>query len=72
MTRADKIKEYVKERYGVNLNNDIMEMTAFRFEGCDGFMCPPECVHERGASDCNKCRYKDFWEQEDDDVLPNS
>lgn len=71
MTRADKIKEYIKERYGVEINETILEQMKFRFQGCDGFECPPECMHKKEAPDCYKCKYYHFWEQEDDDVLSN-
>lgn len=69
MTRADKIKAYVKERYGVEINETALEQTEFRFKGCDGFECPPECMHPDCGSDyapeCEKCKYWGFWEQED-------
>lgn len=69
MTRADKIKEYVKERYGVEINETSLEQTEFRFTECDGFECPPECMHEVEAPECEKCKYWGFWEQEDKDNL---
>lgn len=73
MTRADKIKAYVKERYGVEINETSLEQTEFRFQGCDGFECPPECfADEESAPECDKCKYNNFWEQEDNDVLSNS
>lgn len=65
MTRADKIKEYVKKRYGVEINETSLEQTKFRFKECDGFECPPECMHDVEAPDCDKCKYNEFWEQED-------
>ena len=66
MTRADKIKAYIKERYGVEINETSLEQTEFRFQGCDGFECPPECMHEDcSPPECDKCKYNDFWEQED-------
>lgn len=65
MTRADKIKAYVKERYGVELNDQIIDETEFTFRGCDGFECPEECRHEEEAPDCDKCKYYEFWDQED-------
>ncbi len=65
MTRADKIKEYVKERYGVELSDQIIDETVFTFRGCDGFECPEECRHEEEAPECDKCKYNEFWEQED-------
>lgn len=72
MTRADKIKEYVKERYGVEINETSLEQTIFRFQGCDGFECPEECMHEDFTPpDCDKCKYYEFWDQEDNDVLSN-
>lgn len=64
MTRADKIKEYVKERYGVELNQREIEDNNFTFRGCDGFDCPMDCAGHR----CSKCPYKNFWEQEDNDL----
>lgn len=69
MTRADKIKEYVKERYGVELNEKLLEETEFRFKDCDGFPCPPECIGKDFAPVCYKCKYNNFWEQEDKDNL---
>lgn len=71
MTRAEKVKEYIFNRYGVKINEDTLWQTEFRFQECDGFECPAECMHEEEAPDCDKCRYYNFWEQEDDDVLSN-
>lgn len=64
MTRADKIKEYIKINYDAEINDKILEETQFCFQGCDGFECPPECMHEEEAPDCDMCKYNNFWEQE--------
>lgn len=65
MTRAEKIKEFVKLRWDAELSDQIIDETEFTFRGCDGFECPEECRHEEAAPDCHKCKYYDFWEQED-------
>jgi len=67
MTRADKIMEYVKERYGVELSEKEIKENSFRFEACEGFDCPLG----QAKHGCKTCRYYKFWEQEDDDVLSN-
>lgn len=73
MTRADKIMEYVKERYGVELSYKVIDETSFTFRGCDGFECPESCIYEEAGwehvPDCSKCKYDEFWEQEDKDNL---
>ena len=64
MTRAEFIKEVVKQLWGVPLDDRTIRETFFKFEGCDGLNCPDSCRVENGDYHCDKCPLVDFWEKE--------
>ena len=62
MTRAEFIKEAVKQLWGVPLDEPILDRDKFSFKGCDGIECPETA--KPSIDDCIKCPYRDFWEKE--------
>lgn len=63
MTRAEFIKEAVKQLWGVPLDEESFGRDEFAFKSCDGIQCPPD-ENPKDIFACNKCPYRDFWEKE--------
>lgn len=63
MTRAEFIKEAVKQLWGVPIySKDLYGYDADPFKGCTGVECPKDS--DGNVVLCEACKYKDFWEKE--------
>lgn len=60
MTRAEFIRESVKQLWGATVADENVDNAVYLYK-CDGIECPEG---KPSIDNCMKCPYKDFWEKE--------
>ena len=48
--------------WGVEMNENCIQFDVIQFKSCDGIACP-------GDMECEKCKYKGFWEGSKYEIL---